>query len=270
MRYDVIALDLDGTALSPQNQVTPAVREAVGWARRRGVHVVISTGRICSEAAEFARLLGADDEMVTSGGAALSLASQEKCFKRTSMQWESACRAAAACERYGLSTMVYVGDKLFMTPYDEMMFGQYKSNEGFLAAKTVVQSVAETIAGQHLEVDKVFTRSRNPQHLAVVRQQLAPVEGIRVMSSADDNVEIIAPNADKGRALGELCERFGSSLSRAIAIGDSENDREMLMAVGMPVAMGNARSDIKALCQFTTKSNAEDGVAYAIYSLLEK
>lgn len=170
MQYDVIALDLDGTALSPQNQVTHAVREAVSWARRRGVHVVISTGRICSEAAEFARLLGTDDEMVTSGGAALSSVSQEKSFQRTSMGWENACRAAAACERYGLSTMVYVGDQLFMTPYDEMMFGRYKSNEGFLAAKTVVPSVAEIVADQRLAVDKIFTRSQNPQHLSVVRQ----------------------------------------------------------------------------------------------------
>ena len=63
-------------------------------------------------------------------------------------------------------------------------------------------------------------------------------------------------------------ERYGTTLERAAAIGDSENDREMLLAVGMPVAMGNARADIKQLCRFTTKSNAEDGVAYAIYTLL--
>lgn len=268
MQYDLIALDLDGTALSPQNQVTPAVREAVGWARSKGVHVVISTGRICSEAAEFASLMGADNEMVTSGGAALSLAGEGRCFWRSPMHWESACRAAAACERYGLSTMVYVGDKLFMTPYDEMAFGRYKSNEGFLAAKTVVPSVAEAIVQQRLEVDKVFTRSQNPQQLALVRQQLAPVGGLRLMSSAEDNVEIVAPDVDKGRALAALCERFGTTLDRTAAIGDSENDREMLLAVGMPVAMGNAREDIKQMCRFITKSNAEDGVAYAIYTLL--
>ncbi len=164
--------------------------------------------------------------------------------------------------------MVYVGTQLYMTPYDEMIFAQYKSNEGYLSVKTVVPSVAEAIASQHMAADKVFTRSRNPQHLALVRSQLAGVEGLRLMSSAEDNVEIIAPHADKGRALAELCERYGTTLERAAAIGDSENDREMLLAVGMPVAMGNARADIKQLCRFTTKSNAEDGVAYAIYTLL--
>ncbi len=268
MDYDLIALDLDGTALNPHNEVSPAVREAVGWARAKGVRGVISTGRICGEASEFARLLGTDDEMVTSGGAAISSASSGVCLSRTSMHWEAACRAAAACERYGLSTMVYVGTQLYMTPYDEMIFAQYKSNEGYLSVKTVVPSVAEAIASQHMAADKVFTRSRNPQHLALVRSQLAGVEGLRLMSSAEDNVEIIAPHADKGRALAELCERYGTTLERAAAIGDSENDREMLLAVGMPVAMGNARADIKQLCRFTTKSNAEDGVAYAIYTLL--
>ena len=268
MRYDIIALDLDGTALNPQNQVSPAVRDAVSWARSQGVHVVISTGRICGEAAEFARLLGADDEMVTSGGAAISSASQGICLNRISMDWETACRAAAACERFGLSTMVYVGTKLYMTPYDDMIFSSYKSNEGFLAVKTIVPSVAETIADQHLEVDKVFTRSRNRNHLELVRKQLASVTGLRIMSSADDNVEIIAPHADKGRALGTLCRRFGTTLSRVAAIGDSENDREMLLAVGMPIAMGNAREDIKELCRLTTKTNAEDGVAHAIHTIL--
>lgn len=268
MQYDLIALDLDGTALNPQNQVNPAVKEAVAWARAQGVHVVISTGRICGEAAEFARWLGADDEMVTSGGATLSSVSRGECLSRISMPWESACRAAACCERFGLSTMVYVGNKLYMTPYDELMFGRYKSNEGYLAVKTVVPSVAETVATEHIAVDKVFTRSQNPVHLAFVRQQLAPIEGIRVMSSGDDNVEVIAPHANKGRALTELCKRYHTTIDRAIAIGDSENDIEMLMAVGMPVAMGNARADVKELCKFVTKTNAEDGVAHAIYTLL--
>ena len=41
-------------------------------------------------------------------------------------------RAAAAVERIGLMVMVYVGETLLITPYDEMEFGKYKSNEGYL------------------------------------------------------------------------------------------------------------------------------------------
>lgn len=72
------ALDLDGTALNPQNQVSPATADAVRRARESGIHVVVSTGRICGEARDFALMLGTDDQMVTSGGATLSSVSQER------------------------------------------------------------------------------------------------------------------------------------------------------------------------------------------------
>ena len=77
-RIDLIALDLDGTALNPQNQVSPATADAVRRARESGIHVVVSTGRICGEARDFALMLGTDDQMVTSGGATLSSVSQER------------------------------------------------------------------------------------------------------------------------------------------------------------------------------------------------
>ena len=264
MKYDLIALDLDGTALTPDNRVAPATVEAISEARRRGVRVVVSTGRICGEAAEFARQLGLDDYMVTSGGATLSLLGEGRCFMRLSMPWEASVRAAAALERVGLSTMVYVGERILITPYDEMMFGKYKSNEGYLSVKKVVPSVAEWAAENRVMVDKIFSRSLDPVTIARARQVLSQVGGIRVMSSAADNVEIVSPAADKGAALAMVCRLYGTDLSRCAAVGDSENDLEMLRAVGMPIAMGNARDDVKALCRHVTDDNAHDGVARAI------
>lgn len=125
--------------------------------------------------------------MVTSGGAALSLLSEERCFMRLSMPWEASVRAAAALERVGLSTMVYVAENLLVTPYDELAFSRYKSNEGYLANKKVVPSVAEWVADGRVMVDKIFSRSLDPANIARARQVLSRVEGIRVMSSASDN-----------------------------------------------------------------------------------
>ena len=158
-------------------------------AKARGLRVVVSTGRICGEAAEFAAAMGADHYMVTSGGAALSDARDGKCLMRMSMPWEASVRAAAALERVGLSTMVYVGENLLVTPYDEMQFAAYKSNEGYLSIKRVVPSVAEWIADGCVMADKIFSRSKDPMLILNARQVLGGIEGIRVMSSADDNVE---------------------------------------------------------------------------------
>ena len=78
-KIKLIALDLDGTALTPQNKVAETTTDAVRRAREAGVHVVVSTGRICGEARDFAIDLDADDLMVTSGGATLSSISGEGC-----------------------------------------------------------------------------------------------------------------------------------------------------------------------------------------------
>ena len=218
-KIDLIALDLDGTALTPDNTVSEATREAVRRARGAGLHVVVSTGRICGEARDFAIALGADDLMVTSGGASISSVSRGQCTMRMSMPWEPAVRAAAVVERIGVTAMIYVGETLLITPYDDMEFGKYKSNEGYLAVKQVVPSVAEYIADHRLSVDKIFARSNDPVMISMIRSQIADIPGVRVMSSAPDNIEVVTPGADKGTALGMLCRELGTGLSCAARSG---------------------------------------------------
>ena len=267
-KIDLIALDLDGTALNPQNQVSPATADAVRRARESGIHVVVSTGRICGEARDFALMLGTDDQMVTSGGATLSSVSQERCTMRMSMPWEAAVRASAVVERIGMITMVYAGETLLITPYDDIEFGKYKSNEGYLSSKKVVPSVAEYIATNHISVDKMFIRSQDPVMLVRARAQLEQIPGIRVMSSAADNLEVITPAADKGVALGMLCRELGTDLDHAAAIGDSENDVAMLQTAGVGVAMGNAKEHVREIADVVAPDNEHDGVAWTVERVL--
>ena len=149
-----------------------------------------------------------------------------------------------------------------------MEFGRYKSNEGYLAVKQVVPSVAEYIADHRLSVDKIFARMNDPVMLGMIRSQVEQIPGVRVMSSASDNIEVVTPGADKGTALGMLCRELGTDLKHTAAIGDSENDLEMLRAVGLPIAMGNANDAVKAICARQTLTNAQDGVAAAIDRIL--
>lgn len=268
MKYDLIALDLDGTALNPQNEVTRVTVRSVAKAREAGCRVVVATGRISGEAAEFARALGADDYMITSGGATISDARDGRCLMRVSIPWEPAVRAAAVLERIGLSTMVYIGEHLFVTRYDEEEFGKYKSNEGYLSSKVVVPSIAERVAAERLCVDKLFTRSLDPALLENARRQLEQIEGLRVISSAPDNLEVVSPAADKGTALRMLCKLYGVKLSRTAAVGDSENDLEMLQTAKVGIVMGNASPKLLKQFKNVTTDNAHDGAATAIEWML--
>lgn len=272
MNYKLIALDLDGTALNSNNLVTDVTKRAVLWAREKGVRVVVATGRGPSEAAMFAERLGADELLVATGGAVL--ARGVHCIQRVSMP-SAVCREAMRLIESALvRTVAYAGSEVLISPEDLRSFGQVKTeggyctNEGFLAARRVVDSVRDTVCAEGLALDKIFARSQDYSVLAGIRQALVGVNGLHLTSSAPDNFEVLAPGADKGRMLATLAAHYGTDLAHTIAIGDSENDKEMLAAVGMPVAMGNAPEPVRKLCRFVTDTNDRDGVSAAIYTLL--
>ena len=80
--------------------------------------------------------------------------------------------------------------------------------------------------------------------------------------------EIVSVQAGKGRTLEELGSLLGLGLEEIMAVGDSDNDREMLMKAGLPVAMGNAGEKLKKLARYVTADNEHDGVAQAIYKFI--
>ena len=76
--------------------------------------------------------------------------------------------------------------------------------------------------------------------------------------------------AQKGPVLKEYIESLGYTMDEVMALGDSLNDYSMLsMDFGATVAMENAVPEIRRVAKYTTKSNVEFGVAYAIRELLK-
>ena len=87
---------------------------------------------------------------------------------------------------------------------------------------------------------------------------------IKITSSIPTDLEINAVNAGKGLALLRLANSLGIKKSEIMACGDSENDIEMLEIAEIGVAMNNADEKVKAIADYITLSNEENGVAYAI------
>src|SRR5690606_19622197 len=103
-----------------------------------------------------------------------------------------------------------------------------------------------------------------------VSKRFEQISGITVTASGRQNIEITHKSAKKGNALKRYTEKRGISLAETMAIGDNYNDLSMLEVVGYSVAMGNAETEIKEACRHVTGLNTEDGVAEAIYKVLEE
>ena len=89
---------------------------------------------------------------------------------------------------------------------------------------------------------------------------------VTVVTSGNAWIDMMPPGVHKGMAITLLSEKFQIPLSDIMAIGDSCNDIEMLQCVGYPVAMANARPEVKALCPYET-SLVEDILYKVIHSL---
>lgn len=95
-------------------------------------------------------------------------------------------------------------------------------------------------------------------------QELKQFDSLELVGSLKYNIEINAAGVNKGKGLLELGGILGISREEIMAFGDGDNDIAMLREVGFGVAMENADEEVKAVADYVTGSNDEDGVAKAI------
>ena len=83
---------------------------------------------------------------------------------------------------------------------------------------------------------------------------------MNVIVSGPPFVEFLNKDASKGHALGEICELMGIGMSEVVAVGDAQNDADMLRMAGMSYAVANADEDIKRLVKKVCARSNNDGV----------
>jgi hydroxymethylpyrimidine pyrophosphatase-like HAD family hydrolase len=102
-----------------------------------------------------------------------------------------------------------------------------------------------------------------PDYLALLPEDVRALVSTKVAL-----VQVMARTASKGAALEAMVERWDLSLANVVAFGDDVNDVEMIESCGLGVAMANAVDEVKAVADFATTSNNEDGVAVVLERLL--
>ncbi|WP_312473527.1 Cof-type HAD-IIB family hydrolase [Neobacillus sp.] len=281
-----IAIDLDGTLLNDQNEISEENIKAIQYAQDRGFEVVISTGRayfdvqtICKKAGIAPLIIGTNGSTIHSkDGKVLSSITISKVSVELILKWLD--------ERdyyYEVFTnkAIYTLKKRREHIYQEI---QSLKEADLDSDWTEVVEVAERqfeqfgyvlvenyhdILKQEEEFFNIVACSFDQKKLAEGWNQFNMFDDLMVVSSADYNIEITSNRASKGNALEKLAFMLNGSLEQSMAIGDSNNDLSMFQKVGYSVAMGNAKDVIKAVCTTTTLKNDENGVAYAIYRYME-
>lgn len=280
----LIAIDLDGTLLGRQDQISRKNATAIKRAQALGVEVAIATGRTYREAVDFCRQAGITAHVISSNGALVHSQAGRKLLavtidKQTTahiVSWleenryyyEVSAEGAIWSPEYGRQWLEQEIQQFEQSnPLQDL--SQLRSEAGKIYRSIKLVDRYQQILEKNDSYYKVYVFAANAMRVKAGYAKFGDSEDLTVVSSMDHNFELMNRAASKGNGLKTLAETLGISVDRAVAIGDSYNDVSMFEAAGFSVAMGNARADIKKNCNMVTDTNENHGVANAVEHLMQ-
>lgn len=264
IRYRLAAVDLDGTLLSSDKTVSAGNRAAIAAARRAGLDVIVATGRSLHEAANFAQEAGCGPDMICEGGTMVADAYTRTVLHRWTMRAEDAAALIRIARSFGLTAMCYVDGDTWLTPdAEDVIFGGANRYRADLSHYRIHPALEADLEARGGVVTKLLACG-DPQAVQVARRALPDLPGVHVTSSGADNFEAHAAGAGKGTALRWLCGHCGIPLAQTIAMGDAENDLDLLQAAGAAAAMGDGAACVREIADFVAPGHNADGVAAAL------
>lgn len=268
MDYRLIALDMDGTVLSPDTTITETTAGAINQALAAGVQVVFCSGRCVEEIRPYVAPFPQMRYVICENGSyVMDLQTGEYIDYRGLERWITD-RIMKEAETHDVLIQMGSGGKYYMQDWtlDRLAeFGLEKYGDLMVQTGEFVHDLVKFYRTFDGRISKINFYTTNLKERANIIESLqADQLPLNYVSGLADNIEMISYSAGKGVGLTALCGHLHLTRDQVIAVGDNNNDISMLHAAGLAVAMGNAVPELKAVADEVTGDNAHDGVAEVI------
>ncbi|MBL9031700.1 MAG: HAD-IIB family hydrolase [Phycisphaerae bacterium] len=290
-RYDMLAIDLDGTLLNSSREVSDANLRALDDARAAGLRVVICTGRALPECAHTLDRIAQNDPVAVAGGSIIACPRQRRTLHRFALDPDLVASAARTLLGYERPVLILKDPEPASLDY-VVVHGTGRHDlepdmhDWFARWRVRVRFVEHVEQDEHPDHTVRFGVSGPAGRLARIAAELErQVQGRAVMHAfgrvihnhagdehPDDQphiLEIFDARASKWSAIRWLADHDGIPAQRICAIGDEVNDLPMIAQAGLGIAMGNAVPSVRAAARRQTLRHDEDGVAHAIRRVLD-
>ena len=262
MAIRMIVTDMDGTLLDAKNGISEKNRAALKEAAAKGVHVAIATGRMHLSALPYAKAIGVTAPIVSCNGALVKTTAGEELF--ASPIAPDVVREILDCmKERGWYVQLYTDEGLFFCERDRRACA-YEKIAG-IEGKAVGWDGLYALGTR---VFKLLSISDHAEETAVRAAEISRMfEGkVRAVRSKEKYVDIMAEGVSKAASIERLAVSLGISLQEVLALGDSDNDCEMLSAAGIGVAMTTGTPAAREAADFLAENGAADGVARAVHA----
>ena len=273
MAIRMVGLDLDGTLLNSQKQLTAHTCSVLARAARQGIVVVPATGRPRVGLPEaLLTIPGIRYAVVTNGAAVCDLRSGKRLYTNC-MPREDAVEILRRTRPMEVVQGAFIGDWGYMESVDRARIRELDlvraMQDYLIASRKVVEDLPAYVEARGEAPEKIVINFlKDAEGNARFRQETLEIvrhySGVSFVSGGIGNIEIIRKGAGKGSALLKLGELLGIEASEIMAVGDSENDLDMIRKAGLGVAMANSEEILFRCADVRTGSNDEDGAAAAV------
>lgn len=270
----LVALDMDGTLYNDKLEITEANRKAIKAALAAGVHVIISTGRpYCALPLDTFRELGIRYAITTNGTGIYDI-TDNTCLFEQCLPIEIVVPIIRYLQTKDIQYDAFIGGKRYresnkqaivdrLTQFPDATRAMVKSNALFVSdlASFIKE---EQLAMQKMTINFYPLADGTFKDRDDVWEYLTANPDITALCGGYMNIEYTLKGTSKAEGLRFLADYLQVPMDATMACGDTQNDIDIVQAAAIGVAMGNAENDVKAIADFISKTNNEDGVAYAI------
>lgn len=270
-KFSYIFCDMDGTLLNSKSHISLSTVQALKEATSRGVKVVIATGKTRPAVINILKMvdLAGKDGIASEFSPGvfvqglLVYGRQGREIFRRNLD-PNVCREALLYSlKHEVPLIAFSEDRcltLFEHPLVDSVHTVYHEPKA-----EIIPSVEQLLAG--VDIQKLIFLDTAEGVSTVLRPYWAEATGghASVVQAVPDMLEIVPSGTSKGSGVRMLLDHLGITPKEVMAIGDGENDVEMLDLASLGVALSNGSEKAKAVANVIGISNDEDGVADAIY-----
>lgn len=271
--YRLLALDIDGTLLNSNDRLDRQTKEAIAFARKKGITVTLVSERHFHSAAKVARALRLTQPIITHNGAFVSSSMDNPVY--TSKIEHSAliqlvefletypCQIQISHERLSISNRPRQRNLIA-----KMTIGM---NEPLFYPVTYVDTLSQYLLENYEGATDVKIKLNDEQAMDTIEKAMADYfPALAVDRTSPQDMTLMRQGTSKFNGLLFFAGQLGIPLHEIVAVGDGANDAEMIEKVGLGVAMRNAAPEVKQKADWITRSNDMAGVAYVVREVFRK
>lgn len=263
----IVFVDIDGTLSNSKKQISEETKNAIKKATRKGLIVVLCSGRCNEYVCKYSKLANASKFVISCNGAQIFDYKNNTSIYQKKLDFFEIKKIWDYCNENSICCILNSNNKRYCNSFE--FYGQedkiYLNNISNIKNQNIYQIVSGSNTFDSIyNLEKYINTNTN--------SKIVNASNCYINKNINENhyfLDITNKNVSKGNAIKELLSFLNLKKEDAIGFGDHINDFDLFKEVGFKIAMSNAMQQLKDKADYITISNDDNGVAYFLNNYID-